>query len=387
MNQYSQDMVNADVGNKYGIGVPHYKHNNTPLNVTIKPTLACPAMCDHCFARNKEFPSGSNVLDLEGWDRVFRELKSLGTQSISLSGGEPMMYENIFILARKAADHGFDVSLKTSGWFFNTREVIQRLVDSGVIAIHLSIDSPIPKVHDSLRQLEGLHERAVSSIKTILECKPDMLIDVRMILHKHTFRNVPEMIDLTKSSGASSLTIAHIEHDKGRRRFLLNSQEIAEFRNIIRPKIIEKLNDTAFQNDNLRNLCIKQINSLFSPKFANDDDYQEGIYWKDEIIRQHCTIPSSFMMIEGDGSVLPCNPVEYTRHPIMGNVHSKSLCEIWNSYVWKDFRHTKFEYCRQCVMNQSITLPFRQQTNTIQASYFFINNYGLLLRGDVCNSL
>lgn len=355
----------SDAENKYGGGEPFYGTTGAPSFVTIKPTLACPARCDHCFARHKTFSSGTAPMNPEGWERVFFQLKELGTESVCISGGEPMLYRGVYALVYKASKLGLKVSLNTSGWLFNKKEKIERLVDSGLLAVHMSIDSPKAEIHDEIRHISGLHQRALNSMGLMLDVKKDFLIDIRMILHKKTFRDIPEMIHLVKERGAASLSIDHIEHDGTRKMFLLNAQELAEFRKSVRPNLVEQINSLSFENNGLRELSLTQINSLFSNRLASDEQYQEGIYWKDDAIKGHCTIPSSFMIIEGDGTVLPCNPVEYTRSPIMGNVQRTPVKDIWTASIWKDFRRTKFDYCTQCAMNQSITLPLREQTTRI----------------------
>lgn len=365
MQTHSYKIFYSDAENKYGSNKPFYTTTGLPSFVTIKPTLVCPARCDHCFARRKAFSSNTDPLNAESWGRVFSQLKKLGTESLCISGGEPMLYKGIYDLIYKASKRGLKVSLNTSGWLFNKKEKIKRLVDSGLLAVHLSIDSPKAEIHDGIRHIRGLHQRALDSIELMLDAKQDFLLDIRMILHKKTFRDIPEMVRLVKERGATSLSIDHIEHDQTRRMFLLNAQELIEFRNSVRPKIIEQINGLSFENNGLREVSLKQINSLFSNRLASDEQYQNGIYWKDAAIKRHCTIPSSFMIIEGDGTVLPCNPVEYTRDPIMGNLQRSSIEDIWTSSVWENFRRTKFDYCNQCAMNQSITIPFREQITRI----------------------
>lgn len=362
MEENRTEVFYTDAENKYGDGKPFFEHDCKPYQVTIKPTMACPARCAHCAPRQKSFPDGAQVLKLNDWKNVFNDLKSLGTKSICISGGEPMVYKDIFGLATLATTTGFRVSINTSGWLFHKQETLQKLVDSGVSSIHLSIDSPDARTHDELRKLPGLHKRAVGSVRNLLSIKPDMLIDIRMILHRQTYRSIPEMLDMAFICGASSLSIDHIQHDRQQQKFLLTAEQIREFRDIEKPRIVIKLKEIPFANDALRALSIKQVSSFFSPKLASDADYAEGLYWKDQGIKKHCTIPSSFMIIEGDGTVLPCNPVEYTRDPLMGNVHRSRLDDIWTSDIWAEFRKAKFDYCTQCTMNQSKMIPFRSMS-------------------------
>jgi hypothetical protein len=63
------------------------------------------------------------------------------------------------------------------------------------------------------------------------------------------------------------------------------------------------------------------------------------------------------MMVLADGGVLPCNMVEYTDGPVLGNVRERTLREIFGSSGWRDFARNGYEGCRYCPTHQHFHIP------------------------------
>lgn len=310
--KHIQKTFNSLAADKYGSGEPFHVHETKPLHVVIKPTMACPARCKHCFARRKGFPKGARVMKITDWERAFSEMVEIGTKTVAISGGEPLVYPHIEKLISLASKSGLFVSLNTQAWLLRTSEVAERLVSAGLITANISLDSASPKTHDSLRGLPGLHVRALEAVKLLLKAKPDLIINLRMVLSRHNFRELPEILYLARSVGATMLSIDHVEHDFERQLFLLSAAEIQEFRNKVVPEALAALRKIPFESPRLRAEAESVILSIFDKRLSSLDNYQKGIFWKDACIKRHCTIPSSFFILQGDGVVLPCNPVEYT---------------------------------------------------------------------------
>lgn len=331
-------------------------YNNTkPTFVTIKPTLNCVANCLHCNPRSKKF-TREKVLTLEEYNQLFKKLKKLGTKQICISGGEPLLYKDIVDLVKLVTKNGMQASLNTNGWLLNTNK-FKELIDAGLLVINLSIDSPNEDQHDELRRLKGLFERAVNQIKECRSFNIPFKLNIRMVLSKYNYKQIGEMIKLATDINADILSIDMIEADSKNKLFLLNKNEIEEFKNIYIPKLIKMIEKLDI-NEELQRYNVKQIKDMFNTSFNPIENFENGIYWPDERIKEKCDIPNSFMIIEGDGMVLPCNAVEYNRNEIIGNILDTDIEKLWNSKKWKQFRKKKMEFCRECPMNMSYMIVF-----------------------------
>jgi len=330
-----------------------------PNAVVIKPTLKCVANCKHCEGRLKDFES-KNLLEINEYISFFKDLVDLGCKYLCISGGEPLIYKDLLKLVDVATQLGLIVSINTNGWLLDN-EKLNSLLKNGVLQVNLSLDSPDSDMHDSLRGLCGLFNKVTNLFYTYNQKREyDYILNIRMILSKYSYRKLPEMIDLAIYLNADILSIDMIENDYNCKEFLLNEEDIYTFNKVEKGRIFRKI-ETILNDNKLRKAALEQIQCIYDTNFNSESNYANGIYWPDENIKNKCTIPLSFMILEGDGSILPCNNVEYTRRPIVGNLKQQSIKQIWNNENWNIFRKDKDIYCRFCPMNMSHSIILRNK--------------------------
>ena len=225
---YKSKYYYTDYTKKYYENGTFYNNPNKPGLVVFKPTLKCCANCKHCSPRSKKF-STDNILELKDYDKLLKDLKEMGTEQICISGGEPLVYKNIIELIKLITRHGFKVSINTNGWLL-TLEKFKELMSAGVICINLSIDSPFEKDHDELRRLPGLFKRATQQIKQCKETGIPFKLNMRMVMSKYNYKYIDQMIDLARSLNADILSIDMIEADSKNKLFLMNKNEINDFK-------------------------------------------------------------------------------------------------------------------------------------------------------------
>ncbi len=352
---YKSKYYYTDFSKKYFEKGTFYNIATKPKTVVLKPTLNCIANCKHCNPRSKKF-STNKKMTLKDYKILLKKLKELGTEQICISGGEPLICNDIIELVKLITEMELKVSLNTNGWFLD-KEKFRDLMEAGVACINLSIDSPNPEKHNKLRGLDGLFEKAIKQIKECKTLNVPFILNLRMVLSKYNYKDILEMLNLANYINADILSIDMIEADSKNKLFLLNKEEIIEFKEIYIPNLIEKIENMNIRNE-LKKFNIKQLNDMFNLDFNSIENFENGIYWPDNNIKNKCDIPSSFMIIEGDGMVLPCNAIEYNREKIIGNILETDIEELWNSEKWKNFRKNKMDFCRECPMNMSYMLVF-----------------------------
>ena len=208
--------------------------------------------------------------------------------------------------------------------------------------------------------MNGLFERATKQIIECKEMKIPFKLNVRMVLSKHNYKQLSDMIDLAVKLKADILSIDMIEADSENKLFLLNKDEIKDFKENYVPVLVKKIENMQM-DEYLKKFNIKQLKDMFNLEFNSAQNFENGLYWPDERIKEKCDIPKSFMIIEGDGMVLPCNAVEYNRNQIVGNVFDTDIEELWNSPQWNSFRKSKMKFCRECPMNMSYMIVFNDE--------------------------
>ena len=82
-----------------------------------------------------------------------------------LTGGEPLVREDIFDLSAHASKKGLMVVFGTNATTLDDKAA-REMDKAGVAGIGISIDSAGPKYHDSFRGMEGAWERAMEGIES-----------------------------------------------------------------------------------------------------------------------------------------------------------------------------------------------------------------------------
>ena len=83
----------------------------TPLVASVIPTNRCNRHCLYCLRRERL----GNELAKEDWLRIIDELADAGCLYLSITGGEPLLYENILEFCAHAKKLGMRVNLNTNG--------------------------------------------------------------------------------------------------------------------------------------------------------------------------------------------------------------------------------------------------------------------------------
>src|SRR5262245_55511996 len=85
-----------------------------PLWLNAELTYRCPLHCVFCY-NPTNYSEHMSELDTEQWLGVLRQARELGAVQLGLSGGEPLMRDDVEALVREASQLGYYTNLITSG--------------------------------------------------------------------------------------------------------------------------------------------------------------------------------------------------------------------------------------------------------------------------------
>jgi len=120
-----------------------------PYSVYLAVTDACPFRCPHCsYGRRR-----GGVLTREKLLAVIGEVKALGTATLGLTGGEPLLRPDLEDLIAAAGPEMATV-LFTTGHGLDAARA-RRLAEAGVTNVTVGIESSDPAEHDRVRGREG----------------------------------------------------------------------------------------------------------------------------------------------------------------------------------------------------------------------------------------
>jgi radical SAM protein with 4Fe4S-binding SPASM domain len=290
------------------------------LIVAWEVTSACNLNCSYCRAGSSRKPSPDELCTKEGL--AFIDEVSAYRPMLILSGGEPLLRPDIFLLARHATDKGLRVSLATNGTLL-TPEVVDKIEAAGIVRVSISLDGSSPEIHDAARG-QGCFVRTMRGIEA-LSGRIDFQIN--MTITNKNESEVLSMFDLAKSLGAKALHF-----------FFLVPTGRGQAKDLISPKRQEELLRLIDLEDGKRDI---EVQVTCAPQYARIAKAKEG--------RRHsggCLAGRSFIFISRRGEVYPCGYLPL----LAGDIRERSFSEIWErSSVLKTLRERELKgRCGEC---------------------------------------
>lgn len=134
------------------------------FSVTLAVTNRCTYRCWHCYNANRS----QKDISLAALKEIVTQIQDLGAANVTLSGGEPLLREDLEEIAG-SFDERTSLTLNTTGKGL-TPERALKLRDAGLFAFGVSIDSPVAKEHDSMRGHDGALQTALNGLKIASDC-------------------------------------------------------------------------------------------------------------------------------------------------------------------------------------------------------------------------
>lgn len=297
--------------------------------VAWEVTRGCNLACVHCRASAERGPYPGELTTQECL-RVMDEVASISKPVIILTGGEPLLREDIFDLARYGSSKGFRMVMATNGTLI-TEETVRKMKDSGIQRISVSLDGPNPETHDAFRKVKGAFAGSLRGIE--LAKKDGLEFQINTTITQVNLHLIPDILQLAVSLGA----VAHhifllVPTGRGKE---LQDQEISALD-------YEKTLNWFYEQRERVPLQLKATCAPHYYRILRQRAKKEGKkiapkeYGLDAMTRG-CLGGISFSFISHVGQVQPCGYLELN----CGNVREKSFGEIWeNSEVFKNLRNT-----------------------------------------------
>ncbi len=126
-----------------------------PHVVAWNLTKRCNLACAHCYIAAGSWHAAAGELTTDECRRIADEILELNPSPMFiLSGGEPLLREDLERVAEHAARHGATVVVGTNGTRL-TRDRIASLKGAGVQGVAVSVDSLDARYHDRFRHGDG----------------------------------------------------------------------------------------------------------------------------------------------------------------------------------------------------------------------------------------
>jgi radical SAM protein with 4Fe4S-binding SPASM domain len=296
-------------------------------------TLACNLRCKHCGSAAGK--CRKNELSLDSSLKLCEELKGLGTKEVTLIGGEPLISDKWFLIAKKLNGRGIKVNFVSNGTIMNDK-IIEQLKEAKINNFGISIDGK-KETNDSIRG-EGVFDKIINTIKKLQGNR--IKISIATTISKFNYPELDEVYQKLVELGIKvwqiqlAMPVGRLSHD-----FMIDKKDLKKIIDFI-IKVNKEGKLRIFPGCN-----IGYFGGL-EEKYRTQAEEKDALpFWTG------CYSGIFEMGIMSNGSIKGCLAMK--DNFIEGNVNEKSLKEIWNdkdafSYNRKFQKSCLKGFCSKC---------------------------------------
>ncbi|THE66830.1 radical SAM protein [Salinadaptatus halalkaliphilus] len=171
-----------------------------PLVLIWELTQACGLACDHCRA-DATLERHPDELSTTAGKALLEDAADFGDgQLVVLSGGDPLVRDDVTELVAHGDDCGLTMTITPSGTHSLTHDRIEALADAGLRRMAVSLDGATAASHDAFRGEAGSY---AETIRAVEDAKAAGLpIQVNTTVCRQTVGELPAIRDLVAEIGA-----------------------------------------------------------------------------------------------------------------------------------------------------------------------------------------
>lgn len=199
-------MSNDQVSNQNSQLIDRYGRKIDYIRLSV--TDRCDLRCQYCMSENMQFVPRTQLLTLEEIYYIAQTYVELGVKKIRITGGEPLVRNNILSLFRQLGqlDDLDDLTLTTNG--SQLGKYAADLKQAGVTRINISLDTLKPELFNEITRV-GKIEKTLDGIDAAIDCGFKK-IKINSVILKD--RNHQEVLDLLDFAIQRKIDISFIEN-------------------------------------------------------------------------------------------------------------------------------------------------------------------------------
>lgn len=296
-----------------------------PLDIVyLEVTNRCNLHCLHCY-KDAGLPL-PDELSTEEWFSVIDHVKDMGVLELAVTGGEPLVRDDIFSILQHAADHAMQLKLFTNGTLID-EESVHILKEIGVEEVLVSIEGATRETHERLRG-KNTFDKVMKSISLLVENGMKVRSNTTLTIY-----NIPELESLVQM--LLDLKVQGMVFDP-----LMGAGRGKEQESMIPPIEIGKMVSDLFKKFK------QERKEKFELNFSSDIAEPDPSF-------SFCGIGTSMCTITANGNVCLCPAMSGPEHTA-GKIKDTSLRKLWlESEVFQPFRTCRVVdmECRTCPSN------------------------------------
>lgn len=321
-------------------GVAASQTNTQPLWLLAEITYRCPLHCAFCYNPTDYDKYTENELTTEQWIKVLRDARKLGALQLGISGGEPLLRDDIEEIVREAHTLGYYTNLITSGVGL-TEKRISEFKEGGLDHIQLSMHDITEEINNFITNTKTfeLKKKVAAMIK---DHGYPMVLNV--VIHRYNIGHIKEILEMAEALGADYVELANTQYYGWS---LINRSQLMPTK--------EQIDHAEAVTNEFR----KKVGNKMKIYFVVPD------YFADRPKKCMNGWGEVFMIVTAEGTVLPCHSARVLPGMEFPDVREHGLKWAWyDSPAFNKYRGDDWmkEPCRSCAEKEKDLGGCRCQT-------------------------
>lgn len=166
-------------------------------------TARCNLACVHCRAEAKASAVAGELSTAEVLD-VARDIRAAGDPILILTGGEPLVRENFFDIARACTGLFTRVALATNGTLVDDA-CAREIQTCGIQRVSVSLDGATAATHDAFRQFPGCFRDTLGGMAALR--RAGLSVQINVTVAKNNLAELPDILNLALAQGADAFHV------------------------------------------------------------------------------------------------------------------------------------------------------------------------------------
>ncbi|MGH7558827.1 MAG: radical SAM protein [Gemmatimonadota bacterium] len=176
-----------------------------PHVVAWNLTRRCNLACSHCYIAAGSWHAAADELPTADCRRIADEILEVNPRPlVILSGGEPLLRDDLEDIARHLATRGATVVVGTNGTRLTSNR-IESLKRAGVKGVAVSVDSLDPAYHDRFRHGDGALEDTLAAVDRLRSQQLDFIVQTSVTRGNRA--GIPEIAKWAAGRGAVAFNV------------------------------------------------------------------------------------------------------------------------------------------------------------------------------------
>src|SRR5947209_6811706 len=175
-----------------------------PLALTAELTHRCPLHCPYC---SNPVELSADELTTEAWADAIEQASRLGVLQLHLTGGEPLVRDDLEALVDHAARLGLYTQLVTSGVGLDERRAL-RLAELGLNSVQLSFQAADPALADRIAGRKA-HTGKLAAAGAVRAAGLPLIANV--VLHRLNLDHVEAIVELCLTLDPQRIELANAQ--------------------------------------------------------------------------------------------------------------------------------------------------------------------------------